>query len=184
MDRTPLPFRPVLYLLASLFLVWHTLALVIGPAPGSSLMGHIYPAFVPWLNSLNLNNQWGFFAPDPHAGSLPRYIVESADGGEQVVRLSETLQRSDAGFLRYSSLYLSLARQREPYLQAAAQYLCRQHRAQVPIAIHFFVGHQLRVGPEQYREGARPLQDDYMTVEYFEPIACEHTAIDQEPQRD
>lgn len=171
-SRKPLPLRPVPYVLASLFLIWHTLALVIGPAPGSELMSKIYPAFVPYLNGFNLNNQWGFFAPDPHAGSLLRYGLETRDGERQVFHLTENLGREDADFLRYTSLYLTLIRQPQSYMKAAAKYLCRRHRALKPLAIQFFAGHQLRIGPEQFVAGSRPLQDDYMSVEYFEPIAC------------
>lgn len=182
--RTSLPLRPVPYVLASLFLVWHTLALVIGPAPGSDLMSRIYPVFVPYLDGFNLNNQWGFFAPDPHAGSLLRYGLETTGGERRALHLTEDLSRGDAGFLRYSSLYLTLARQREPFLQAASNYLCRRHEAEQPLAIQFFAGHQLRLGPEQYRAGARPLQDEYVSVEYFEPIACAFDNVALEVKHD
>jgi hypothetical protein len=164
--------NPLLYALASIFLIWHLLAIFIGPAPGSYTMGKIYPKFVPYLNSFNLNNEWGFFAPDPHSGSLARYIVEDKQGKQFVFKLNEAEHRNDPAFLRRSSFYLTMIRKRQPYLTAGLEHLCQRHAEMKPAGVQLFVGHQIIVSHDDYLKGGRPLQDNFINLEYFEALKC------------
>lgn len=164
--------NPFVYGVASIFIVWHLLAIFVGPAPGSYTMGKIYPKFLPYLNVFNLNNEWGFFAPDPHSGSLARYIVEDVQGKQHVFKLNEVIHRGDPAFLRRSSFYLTMMRKREPYLRAGLRHLCKRHTDLKPISVQLFVGHQIIVSRDDYLKGARPLDDHFMNVEFFEPFPC------------
>lgn len=162
-----------LTIVASLFIVWQSLAIIIGPAPGSYLMSKVYPIFKPYLVALHLNNEWGFFAPDPAKGSLLRYIVTDGTNTQHIFKLTEKLKRSDHGFLRYTSLYLTIGRKNEEYVDSATHYLCHLHKNLNPQKIQFFIGHQQSITPKQFLAGNRPLDDNHMEVEYLPPLLCE-----------
>lgn len=161
-----------LYLIASIFIVWHSLAIIIGPAPGSYLMSKVYPIFKPYLIAFHINNEWGFFAPDPAKGSLLRYIIVDDKNQEHVFKLTENLRRNGHGFLRYTSLYLTIARNNENFVVSAANYLCAKHNDINSKQIQFFMGHQQAITPDEFIAGHRPLDDKYMSVEYLPSLSC------------
>lgn len=162
-----------LRIVASLFITWQALAIIIGPAPGSYLMSKVYPIFKPYLVALHLNNEWGFFAPDPAKGTLLRYIVTDSQDNKHIFKLTENLKRSDHGFLRYTSLYLTVGRNNESFVASAKEYLCKKHKSIEAKSIQFFMGHQQSITPEEFIEGHRPLDDAYMDVEYLSVLDCE-----------
>ncbi len=166
-------WQAFLSILASIFIVWHALAIIIGPAPGSYLMSKVYPIFKPYLVALHLNNEWGFFAPDPAKGTLLRYSVTDENGVEHVFKLTENLRRRDHTFLRYTSLYLTIGRNNEAFVASAKNYLCRQHADLNPRQLQFFMGHQLSITPDEIIEGHRALDDQHMQIEYLNAIDCE-----------
>ena len=51
------------YVAMSILLVWHTFAMVIGPAPASPLTRAARWLAQPYLTLFGLQNEWGFFAP-------------------------------------------------------------------------------------------------------------------------
>jgi len=68
------------YLVMSAFVAWHTLAMVIAPAPESSvLVGTLRAALQPYLTLFKLDNPWNFFAP-VIGGTELHYSVEDAAG--------------------------------------------------------------------------------------------------------
>jgi hypothetical protein len=67
----------------SIGLVWHLLALVIAPlavAPSSPLWQRTWLTFRPYLEGLNLNHGYHFFAPEPGPSHLVRYELRFEDG--------------------------------------------------------------------------------------------------------
>ena len=77
----------VTYTAMSLFVAWHTLAMVVAPAPGSSdLIKGLRTVLDPYLHFFRLDNQWNFFAPDvgeqgrDPLGIVLRYVIEDDAG--------------------------------------------------------------------------------------------------------
>ena len=83
--------RKTIITVQSLFLLWHSLALVVGPAPGSYSMGKVYPIFKPYLQFLQIDTTWGFFSPEPGTGIVLRYDVEDSSGREYYFKPFPTL---------------------------------------------------------------------------------------------
>jgi hypothetical protein len=158
--------------LASAFLVWHCAAMVAAPMPGSYTLGKIFPAFWPYLSTLDLYNEWSFFAPRPDQGRMLLYTIEGSDGERRTYPLTAALKRSDPAFLRYTTLYTEIARKDSPYYEAAADYLCRRHRGMKPVRLTFLVRHQLLLTPDDYKAGKRPLDDAFLEDEKFDPVSC------------
>ncbi len=67
----------------SAWLVFHLAAVVVAPAavsPSSELIESTWKVFQPYLQLLNLNNGYHFFAPEPTDSTLLEYEAERADG--------------------------------------------------------------------------------------------------------
>ncbi len=168
------PFRsPWLTLAASLFLIWHSLVIVIGPAPGSYLLGRVYRVFDPYLSFFHLENYWAFFAPNPASGNLLRYAVRDEYGQQHIFKLTEDHRRSEPAYLRHTTFYTAISDHKDPgYTASAARYLCQRHAGLKPASIVFITGQQLRLPRQAWLDGKRPLDDDYMEVVYQDPISC------------
>lgn len=157
---------------ASLFVLWHLGAIVLGPAPASYLAGELYPWYKPYLELLHLDNPWGFFAPDPTYGRAVRYVVEDRAGARHEFRLTEALARSQRAYLRYTSLSSSLIPAEPRFLRSAADYLCREHAALRPAHVVIVLRHQSLITPDDYLQGLRPLQDGVTESQALDPLPC------------
>jgi hypothetical protein len=157
---------------ASLFVLWHGLAMVVAAGPPSHAMANVYPIFRPYLRALQLDNQWGFFSPAPGNGRALRYTVEDAAGGSHQFRLTEELDRRHPLFFRYTTLYANIEPDLPHYVTSAARHLCRRHADLTPVRVTFVVRHQLSISADSYAAGHRPLDEDYTRSESLEPVAC------------
>ena len=54
--------------------------LLLAAGPSSTLIDDAYEVAYPALELANINNDWGFFSPDPGPGDLPRYEVVDGEG--------------------------------------------------------------------------------------------------------
>src|SRR5260370_20943170 len=93
------PWRQRLtYLVMSAFVAWHTLAMVIAPAPESSvLVQTLRAALQPYLTLFRLDNPWNFFAPTIGGAQL-RYSLEGSARAPHTFTPAEPLNRFPSGF--------------------------------------------------------------------------------------
>src|SRR5258708_40217502 len=68
------------YAAMSAIVAWHTLAMVIAPAPDSDVTAMARAALQPYLTFFRLDNQWDFFAPIVGEGSRLRYDIQDKSG--------------------------------------------------------------------------------------------------------
>jgi hypothetical protein len=127
--------------------------MLVGAGPGSDTMGKIYPVVEPLLDLFGVDNEWGFFAPNPDVGTVVRYRVVDGRGREHEHALHEDLDRSDPMFLRYTTLFMAIADNPETYEPGAVRYLCRRHADLDPRSIAIVVAEQAVVTPEEFLEG-------------------------------
>lgn len=168
--------RALLWVLASLFLVWHSLVLVVTPAPSSYLQKIFQDLSWPYVRFFQLESGWGFFAPEPVRGKQLRYVVLDARNRRQEYRLTESLQRLSPSYLRYTTLYGNIHPGRPGLMKSAARYLCRRHAGDLPRSITFIVRHQLLITPEEYEAGKRSLTPEFIRTETLQPISCSSPA--------
>lgn len=160
------------YLIASVFVIWHSGALLIAPAPASYMFNEVRSWYEPYLSLLNLNNGWAFFAPDPGLGTLVQYIITDDHGKEHRFDFSRQLDRNAARFQRYTSMLETISKNVEPYTESAGLHLCNQHKALHPVQIQFRIYDINIVIPEDYLQGARPLDETNLDLKILEPIRC------------
>lgn len=75
--------------LVNVWLVYHLFAIVMAPAsvgPSSGLEYAGWQAASPYLQTLNLNHGYHFFAPDPGGSALVSYVLEYPDGRSETGR--------------------------------------------------------------------------------------------------
>ncbi len=160
------------YTVMSVFVGWHTLAMVVGPAPDSDSMRWFFPPFKPYLTLFHLNSAWGFFAPNVHRGSVLRYTFEDATGKRHVFEPTMTLNRFDPFYARIKRQYRALMVHPQIYGDSAAAVLCRQHASLHPAAISFVVIEQKVLWPKDYKNGKRPLDAEFVTVTPLKRVQC------------
>lgn len=160
---------------AALFLLWHSTAMVLTPAPASYLKGLAYPLFEPYVTLFHLDGQWAFFAPNPDAGRQIRYMLLDGAGTRQEFRLTEDLPRASPTFFRYTSLFSAITPDKPSFVASMAAFLCRRHADLKPKRLTFLLREQLRLSPESYLQGHRPLDEDYIRVRTLPPVNCAGT---------
>ena len=168
--------QKILYLIASVFLIWHTFALLIGPAPQSYIRDNLLGIYEPYLSVFRLNNAWAFYAPEPDLGGVLNYKVLDNDGNEHQFDIyHDYLDRWSASYFRYNAFFNNIewnSAEYRRYRKSYIQYLCRKHSNLSPKSIALIRIAQIPLSPEDYINGARPLDPDFTESRPSEPTRC------------
>lgn len=163
----------VTYTAMSLFVAWHTLAMIVAPAPGESdLMRGLRIVVDPYLHFFKLDNDWGFFAPDVANGMVLRYVIKDDAG---------TLHRfdPDAGLnwflpssIWFHDWYRALLENPDDFGEEFAALFCRQHAELHPATITLFAAAQKDYGPPDRLRGKQPLDPEFVKVAPVKSFEC------------
>jgi hypothetical protein len=165
--------RPFLtYAAMSLFIVWHTLAMVIAVSPDSVLTQAARQLFGPYLLLFNLDNYWGFFAPDVGTSYQFRYVVEDAAGQQHVFIPTDKLSRFNPNSIWLRDRYRDIMASVDMYGDVTVAELCREHAALRPVAITLLEVEGKEFGPKDRRLGKNPLDPEFVTVNTLRTIRC------------
>lgn len=158
--------------LASCFVAWHALVLLVAAAPAAWPIDSLRALVRPYAQFLLLEGRWHFFAPDPDPGRLVRYDVEDGSGRRHPFVLSEALDRWDPAYWRLAMLYRRVLPEEPEVSASVAAYLCREHASLSPRSVTLIVFFQLPLRPETYRAGHRPLEPAFLRPLALPPFAC------------
>jgi hypothetical protein len=159
------------YLAMSAFVTWHTLAMVVAPAPDSSVMRTVRPVFQPYLTFFRLDNPWNFFAPII-AGSQLRYSVEDAAGVSHSFTPSEQLNWFHPDFIWFWEWYYAIIGEPELYADRAGALLCRKHALLHPVSITFVEYEQGDFTPADQLSGKHPTDSEFITANAIKTVQC------------
>ena len=123
------------YMAMSVFVAWHTLAMVVAPAPDSHVTQSLRALLQPYLTLFRLDNPWDFFAPTVGEGSRLRYVVEDAAGERHAFMPTEQLSWFHPDYFWFRAWYYAIIEYPELYADRAAARLCRKHAALHPVSI-------------------------------------------------
>ncbi len=157
--------------LASCFVAWHALVLLVAAAPPAAPLGPLRGLVAPYARLLLLG-RWSFFAPDPDPGRLVRYVVEDVAGRPHPFVLTEALDRHDPAYWRLAMLYRRVLPEEPQVVASVGAYLCREHAPLSPRAVTLVVLYQLPLRPETYLAGHRPLEPAFLRPQALPPVAC------------
>lgn len=160
------------YLAMSVIVAWHTLAMVIAPAPDSDVTAMARAALQPYLTFFRLDNQWDFFAPIVGEGSRLRYDIQDKSGKMHAFLPADELRWYHPEFLWLRSWYYRIIDDPDNYADAAAAVLCRKHAALQPLAITFYEIQEEKFTREDYLSGKQRMDQGFFSVQMLRGMRC------------
>ena len=167
------------YTAMSLFVAWHTLAIVVAPAPGSSeLIKGLRSVLDPYLHFFRLDNQWNFFAPDvgeegrDPLGIILRYVIEDDAGKLHRFDPDADLNWFDPRFIWFHDWYRALLENPDDFGDKFAALFCREHADLHPVAVTLYAAEQKDYGPLDRLRGKQPLDPEFVNVTKVKSFAC------------
>jgi hypothetical protein len=166
-------WRPrLIYLVMSAFVAWHTLALVIAPAPIESALVQTPRDFLqPYLTFFSLDNPWNFFAPIIPEAKL-HYTVEDAAGARTEFASAEQASWFHPEYLWLNDWNYSVIDNPELYADRAGKLLCRKHASLHPVSITFVKREHSGFKPEDWMNGKRPLDPEFTKEKTVQTVQC------------
>jgi hypothetical protein len=166
----------VTYIALSAFLAWHTVAMILAPAPDESVIAQsLRPLFQPYLTFFRLDDTWDFFAPTVGHGSQLRYTIEDAAGRSHTFIPTDALSWYSPNYFWARSWYYAIIDTPDVYLDAAVATLCRQHASLHPTAITLMEYQEGDFAPEDHLAGKTPMDPEFVTVNVLKREQCPHS---------
>jgi hypothetical protein len=160
------------YLVMSAFVAWHTLAMVIAPAPESSvLVGTLRAALQPYLTLFKLDNPWNFFAP-VIGGTELHYSVEDAAGAHHNFTPTEQASWFHPAYLWLRDWHYNIIDHPELFADRAAALLCHEHAELHPVSITFVEDEQGEFAVADLSGGKHPTDPEFITVKTVKTVEC------------
>jgi hypothetical protein len=158
------------YTAMSMFVAWHTLAMVVAPASQNSTIAQSLRVLLdPYLTLFELDHTWGFFAPDLGRGDQLRYVIATASGQRHTFLSSDTWSLFYTAVLGWDQMVLD---QPDTYAAPFAAFFCREHAALRPVSITFLRVEEKPFKPEDHLNGGRPLDPEFTSVHAVRRIRC------------
>jgi hypothetical protein len=158
------------YAAMSIFVAWHTLAMVVAPASGTSAITQSLRVLLdPYLTFFELDHTWRFFSPDIARGDLLRYVITDAAGQRHTFVPSEKWRWFHPAIL---GLDESVLEEPDTYAAPFAAMFCREHAALRPVSITFLRVQEKDFKPEDHLKGNRPLDPEFTSVHAVRRLRC------------
>jgi hypothetical protein len=163
----------LIYSAMSLFLGWHTIAIMLAPVPANNVIVQSFRAlFHPYLTLSGVDTTWDFFSPIgiPHQF---RYLVEDAEGNEYTFTPITDVNWFIPTHRWSERIYTELMRTPEAYSDYFTKTICRRHASLKPVAISFLDIQEEEFWPEDYLLGKHRTRDpEYFTVNTLLRAEC------------
>jgi hypothetical protein len=163
------------YAAMSLLVVWHTLAMVVAPAPGfSDLVRGLRVVFEPYLTLFALDNDWDFFAPEVGKDSFLRYVIKDDAGVEHSFDSDASLNWFHPSSIWLRGWYSAVLNFPDDFGEEIGALFCREHAELHPVSITLFEVAEQNFGPLDRLSGKRPLDPEFVDVTEVKSFECPH----------
>ncbi len=163
----------LIYTALSVFVAWHTLAIVVAPAPdGSVTVQSLRRLLHPYLTLFRLDNKWDFYAPNVGKGHQFRYVIEDAAGTRHTFMPTDDLSWFHPSHWWFRAWYDAIAESPDVHGDSIAARLCRQHAALRPVAITLLNLEEKDFLPADHLSGKHPLDSEFVTVHTLKRVRC------------
>lgn len=163
----------VTYAAMSFFVAWHTVAMVVAPAPGyTDVMHGLRVVFEPYLDFFGLDNDWNFFAPEVGKDSILRYVIKDDAGVEHSFDSDANLNWFHPSSMWFRAWYLAILDSPADFGEEFAAVFCREHAALHPVAITFFEVEEKDYGPLDRLRGKQPSDPEFVKVTEVKSFEC------------
>jgi len=160
------------YQAMSIFVAWHTLAMVVAPAPESQVTKSLRVVLQPYLTLLRLDSEWDFFAPNIGVGSLLRYVVEDKDGQSHTFAPAEQLSWFHPNYMWVRFWHYNIMDYPDDYADDAAVRFCKKHAALHPVAITLFEVREKLFTRADKLSGKSRTDPQFYTVKTIKRVKC------------
>lgn len=160
------------YAAMSIFVGWHTFAIIVAPAPDSVATESLRVLLQPYLSLLRLDNQWDFFAPNVGEGSRLRYIIEDKDGQRHSFQPAEQLSWFHPNYFWVRAWYYAIMDDPDLYADAAAVRFCKEQAALHPVAITLLEYQEERFTQDDLFNGKSRTDLEFFTVNTIKYVKC------------
>ena len=163
----------LLYLVLSLFLIWHTTVMLVAPAPDTSRVSEaLHTILDPYMSVFRLDNGWDFFAPDVTRESQLRYVVESSDFTRHSFTPTDGLSVFHPSYDWYRTRFYTILEDPETYGAVIAAELCKKHAELKPRSIALLELQQNNFLPEHQLAGKHPLDAEFAPERELITVQC------------
>jgi hypothetical protein len=167
--------KRLLYTVMSLFVAWHSLALIIPPLPESSASIQFLRSILgPYLTLFRLDNGWAFFAPEVGKGQQLHYIVEDAAGNDHKIVPYGQWGTFHPAEIWYRIWYDVITDMPDDYAEAGGTFLCGRHADMNPVAITLLRVDEQDFTPADHLAGKHPLDPEFVKVSTVKRVICPH----------
>jgi hypothetical protein len=164
----------------SLVVGWHSLAMLVAPAPNDSTMVQsLRSVLQPYISLFRLDTGWGFFAPVGKHAQF-RYVVKDAAGNDHMFVPTEEPAASIPRYVwwrEFKYLYDGIMDSPESRASVAGTQLCRAHAALDPLFVTLLQVQEQNFWPEDLLAGKHPLDPDHVTVSTLMRVPCRSSPV-------
>ena len=160
------------YVVMSIFVAWHTLAMVVAPAPESYLTKSLRGILQPYLTLFRLDDKWDFFAPNIGAGTRFRYVIEDQAGEKHTFYPTAKVSWLGPNFFWTRFWYYGIMDDPETFADYAVGYFCRRHADLHPVAISLVELREKKFTPSDLLSGKLPTDPEFYTVTTVKHDQC------------
>jgi len=161
------------YTAMSVVVAWHTLAIVVAPAPeDSAAVTSVRRLLDPYLTLFYLDDKWDFFAPAVDRGTQFRYIIEDASGDRHAFVPQQEINWFHPIYRRIGYWYDALVESPDTFSDFIVAALCRKHAALHPVSITLIGIQEQDFSPADQLNGKHPLDPDIAAVSTLKVAPC------------
>jgi len=148
-----------IYLAASLFLGWHTIAMMLSPVPPNNVIVQSFRnVFQSYLTLTGTDTTWDFFSPLGNSYQF-RYTIEDANGNQRTFAPITEVSWLTPNQRWNERIYATIISYPSLIGNYFAKSFCREHAALKPVAITLFWIEENGFGPQDYLLGKHPSTD-------------------------
>src|SRR5579871_3768184 len=164
----------------SLMIGWHSLAMLVAPAPADSVtVQALRTVLQPYISLLRLDTGWGFFAPVGKHAQF-RYVIKDGEGIDHVFVPSEEPATSIAKYVwwrEFKYLYDGIMDMPQDRAGVVGTLLCREHAELDPLYVTLLRIQEQDYVPDDLLNGKHPLDPEYVTADTLSRIPCRSSPV-------
>jgi len=165
----------LIYTLMSAFVVWHSLAIVVAPAPGNSATAQGLRALLqPYLTLLRLDNVWSFFSPtvDTMKMSQFRYVIEDTAGEKLTFMPEAEFSGFNPNYFWFRTWHSEIAENPAAYADIAAALYCRKHASLHTVSITLLEIQEKSFTQADFLAGKQRWDPEFIDVNTIKQVKC------------
>ncbi len=156
--------------MAAMLFIWHALALFWGPMPDFYSKQTLDGWMRPYLRATNNDHSWAFFAPNPGRARVVSAHLILNDGQAREIAMWKWLPRQHPAYLRITTMLDEVRSESPDVSRALSLHVCALYRD--ARSVRLVVDIQYVLGADEYLQGKRPLDEEYLEREEMKEQLC------------